>query len=91
MGMMMKFTDVLVRKEERYSIGIEEQTGKYYLSIPVANSRIDYEEYYEINKDEFDAFNASLAAATEFVRQCRAREQDGRLIVKPGKDRGVAV
>lgn len=87
----IKFTDMLVRKEERFSIGMEEQTGKYYLSIPVANCLADYEEYYEINKDEFDAFIANVAAAAEFVRQCRSREQDGRLIMKPGKDRGVAI
>ncbi|WP_062120473.1 hypothetical protein [Collimonas pratensis] len=87
----MKFKDILVRKEERFSIGIEEQTGKYYLSIPVANNFVDYEEYYEINKDEFDAFSASVLTATEFVQQCRSREQDDRLIMKPGKDRGVAI
>jgi hypothetical protein len=91
MEMEMKFTDILVHKEERFSIGIEEQTGKYYISIPVANSLVDYEEYYAINKSEFDEFSASIAAAAEFVRQCRSRELDDRLIMKPGKDRGVAI
>jgi hypothetical protein len=86
----MKFTDILVRNEERFSLGTEEQTGKYYLSIPVANTLVDYEEYYEINKDEFDAFSADKAAAAEFVRRCRSREEDDRLIMKPGMDRGVA-
>lgn len=89
--MKMEFRDILVRKEDRYSIGIEEQAGKYYLSIPVANNFVDYEEYYEINEDEFHAFNVSAAAAAEFVQQCRIRKQDNRLIIKPGKDRGVAI
>ncbi|MBH8610715.1 hypothetical protein ACX3YC_16360 [Pseudomonas mohnii] len=87
----MKFRDILVRKEERYSIGVEELTGRYYLSIPVANNLVDYEEYYEINKEEFDAFNVSVVAAAEFVQQCRNRKQDDRLMMKPGKDRGVAI
>jgi hypothetical protein len=87
----MKFTDILVRKNDRFSIGIEEKTGKYYLSIPVANTLVDYEEYYEINKDEFDAFSADVGAAAEFVRRCRGREQNDRLIMKPGTDRGIAI
>jgi hypothetical protein len=91
MGIEMRFRDILVRKEERYSIGVEELTGRYYLSIPVANNLVDYEEYYEINKEEFDAFNVSVVAAAEFVQQCRNRKQDNRLMMKPGKDRGVAM
>ena len=87
----MKFKDLIVHGEERFSIGIEENTGRYYLSIPVSNSLIDYEEYYEISKDEFDAFSANVAAAVEFVRQCRSRRQDDRLFMKPGKDRGGAI
>jgi len=91
MGIEMRFRDILVRKEERYSIGVEELTGRYYLSIPVANNLVDYEEYYEINKEEFDAFNVSVVAVAEFVQQCRNRKQDNRLMMKPGKDRGVAM
>lgn len=87
----MKFKDTLVCKKERFSIGIEEETKKYYLSIPVANSFVDYEEYYEISKDEFDEFNASALAASELVQQCRNRKQDRRLIMKPGRDRGTAI
>lgn len=87
----MRFRDILVRKEERYSIGVEELTGRYYLSIPIANNLVDYEEYYEINKEEFDAFNVSVVATAEFVQQCRNRKQDDRLMMKPGKDRGVAI
>jgi hypothetical protein len=87
----MNFTDILVLKAERFSIGIEEESGKYYLSIPVANRLVSYEEYYEINKDEFDAFTANATAAAAFVRKCRSRELDDRLIMKPGRDRGSAI
>ena len=87
----MKFKDVRVYKEKRFSIGIEEQSGKYYLSIPVSNSSVDYEEYYEINKDEFDKYKDNVEAAAGFVQQCRNRECDDRIMMKPGKDRGVAL
>ena len=33
----MKFHDVAVNKAERFSIGIEEETGRYYVSLPVHN------------------------------------------------------
>ena len=72
-------------------MGIEEKSGKYYLSIPVKNRYVDYEEYYEINRDEFDVYGDNLDAAMQFVRRCRNRECDDRLIIKPGKDRGVAM
>lgn len=38
--MRMKFTDMLIRKDIRFSIATEEQTGNFYLSIPVADVRL---------------------------------------------------
>jgi hypothetical protein len=87
----MKFTDVYVNKEERFSIGIEEEFQRFFLSFPVSNGFVDYEEYYELTKDQFETFKKDLSAAMEFLRKCRAREQDDLLIVKPGTNRGVAV
>jgi hypothetical protein len=86
----MKFRDLHVCQTERFSIGVETISGKYYLSVPVANQFVDYEEFYEISQSEFAAFSANMCDATGFVRQCRTREQDDRLMVKPGSDRGVA-
>jgi hypothetical protein len=74
----MKFHDVAVNKAERFSIGIEEETGRYYVSFPVHN---DY---------RFDQFQRDGAAALAFVTTCRNRERDELLIVKPGRLRGVA-
>lgn len=85
----MKFQDVMVNRELRFSLGVEQETGKYYLSIPVANRRVDYEEYYEIDKDAFERYQADPAAAAAFLERCRNREADDLLILKPGSDRGV--
>ena len=35
------------------TLGIEEESGRYYISILVSNRRIDYDEYYEIDKADF--------------------------------------
>jgi hypothetical protein len=87
----MKFKDIHIFKDARFSIGVEEQSGKYYLSIPVANSLVDYEEFYEISSTEFEVFTTDAASAEKFVLQCRMRKQDNRLMIQPGRDRGAAL
>ncbi|MBU9828171.1 hypothetical protein ACE2AK_26165 [Rahnella perminowiae] len=86
----MKFEDVFFSREERYSIGIEKESGRHYLSIPVTNHMIDYEEYYEISESDYNIFLSDPAAAVNFAKQCKRREKDALLIVKPGDLRGVA-
>lgn len=87
----MKFKDVAVNREERFSVGIEEDSGKYYVSIPVSNGMVDYEEYYEIDQGAFERYRADLGSAREFVERCRRREMDHLLIMKPGSNRGTAI
>ena len=85
----MKFNDIAINKENCFSVGIEEDSGKFYLSIPVSNQYVDYEEYYEINEEQFDEFKIEMLSALEFVKQCRERVNDSLLIQKAGKNRGV--
>jgi hypothetical protein len=87
----MKFKDVTFSRELRFSLGIEEESGKHYVSIPVGNGLVDYEEYYEIDQATFDRYCADLPSALPFVERARRRELDDRLIVKPGKNRGTAI
>ncbi|GLQ87154.1 hypothetical protein [Dyella flagellata] len=87
----MNFIDKHVFREERFSVGIEETTGKYYVSFPVANSYVEYEEYYEIDRDQYEACPANLDVLKEIVKKSRARQNDERLIVKPGRLRGSPV
>lgn len=85
----VKFRDVLVCREQRFSLGIEETTGTPYVSIPVGNGLVDYEEYYAIEPETFERYRADPDAALPFVERCRRREEDERLIQKPGKNRGT--
>lgn len=87
----MKFVDKHVFREERFSIGVEETTGKCYLSIPVANPYVDYEEYYEIDADQFQGCPGNLEQLKEIAARSRARQNDGKLIVQPGMLRGSPV
>ena len=86
----MIFDDTQINTGERFTIGIEEVSGKPYVSIPVSNRMVDYDEYYQIDRATYDLYLANSAAALEFVKRCRNREVDELLIFKPGIDRGVA-
>jgi hypothetical protein len=87
----MKFDDTFFSREGRYSIGVESISGRYYASIPVSNGIVDYEEYYELTRDQYDEFLHSSAAAIEFIKPCRRREHDDLLLQRPGKNRGTPV
>ncbi len=81
--------DLFVSREHRYSLGIDEGTGRYYASIPVTNGRVEYEEYYEIDRIELDRFLADPDAALAFIERCRRREADDRLVYQPSVERGT--
>ena len=83
------FIDTLVSREHRYAIGIERETGQPYVSIPVSNQRVDYEEYYRIDQNMLDRFMVDPAEALVFVERCRRREEDARLTYQPSIDRGT--
>lgn len=85
----MKFEKAFVSREDRYSLGVETQSGLHYAAIPVSNQLVDYMEYYKLTDDEYKRFLGDPTQAVEFVESCRDRKQDQRLFMKPGSDRGV--
>lgn len=89
-AMSARFVDMHVFREDRFSIGHDSQTGEYFLSIPVANRMVDYEEYYRITPEQNERFADDVDAARAFADACRARQKDDALILQPGSDRGTA-
>ena len=87
----MKFVDTFFSREGRYSLGEEVETGRLYLSIPVSNGPVDYEEYYELSREEHNRFHAVPEAAADFAESCRLHQEDERLILQPGWNRGTPV
>lgn len=85
----MKFNDVLYNMEGRFSLGVEEESERLYLSIPVSNGDVDYEEYYEIDTDAFECYQNNVKCAYAFAEKCRKHEKDELLIIKPSRQRGV--
>jgi hypothetical protein len=85
----MRFEKAFVSRENRYSLGVEVESGVHYAAIPVSNQLVDYMEYYKLSDDEYERFLGEPSQALEFVESCRNRQQDQRLFMKPGSDRGV--
>lgn len=85
------YVDSHFSPHHQYSLGVEVGSGRKYLSIPVSNGVFDYEEYYELDADEYNAFASDQIAASEFAQSCRERERDDRLIERPGWNRGTPV
>lgn len=87
----MRFSDHFFSRENRYSLGFDSKTEVFYISIPVRNRMIEYEEYYALGKQEYENFLVNEKNAAAFAERCRDREFDDRLIIKPGSDRGDPV
>ncbi len=78
-----------ISREHLYSLGRDIKLDCYILSIPVANTYVDYEEYYKLSEQEFHLFMNNEELAKNFANECRLRQHDDLLTLVPGTDRGV--
>jgi hypothetical protein len=83
------YRTVAVNREQRYALEVDDRAGRYYVSFPVSNRMVDYEEAYEVDRATFDRYYLDLDSAGEFVTRCRNRELDHLLRDQPGADRGT--
>lgn len=81
-------TRIKVSKKDRYAINQDLDSGKYYLSFPVFNGYVDYEEYYEVLPDELESIMRDETALQLLLKKSHNRENDERLLLKPGSIRG---
>ena len=86
---LVKFNDSLFSKSGSFSIGIEEESGRSYISIPVRNHLVEYEEYFEISADEYNKYLGDIESAIHLANRYRLKHEDDRLFYKPSKIRGT--
>jgi hypothetical protein len=70
---MQRFRDTFLSREHRFSLGVDEWTGDYYLSTPVSgfNRAVEWEAYFVIDEEQHARFRADPAAADPFTELCR--------------------
>ena len=86
----MRWNCVFVDKVRRFSLEIEEESGRTFVAIPVRNQMAEYDEWYEVDEETFWKYRVDPSLAHEFVERCKRRELDHLLLLQPGSDRGVA-
>jgi hypothetical protein len=84
----MKLKTTKVTQTGRYAIGIEEDSGKFFILFPVRGMILEDVEIYEISSAEFKLFSEDLDKAKDLVERCRKRLEDARLLEKPITPRG---
>lgn len=87
----MIFLDTNIDEKNKFSIGIEKESGEYYLSIPVSNPFVDYSEYYKISRHSYKSYSQNMDLALDFLDQCKKRNKDHLLFQQPGKYRGSPI
>jgi hypothetical protein len=87
-GVDQRLCAVYVDRAMRFSLDVDEASGRTFVSIPVSNRMVSYTESYEIDRETFDRFCADPTRAHELVEQARRRELDHLLLFQPGADRG---
>jgi hypothetical protein len=85
----LEFEDIFYSKTGFFSVGIEKESGSYYISIPVSNRLVDYEEYYKLDRATYEKYSADLEQLKFVADECRKRMRDKDLFYQPGSDRGI--
>ena len=87
--MDLRLRSICNSKRFFFTLGIDENSNRHYLSIPMSNSLVDYQEYYWLTEGQWEVFCHSEEAAGAFAESCRERKHDDQLILGPAPDRGV--
>ncbi len=77
-----RFTDLVVNRRYRFSLGVDNQSGQYFLSTPISGSSraVEFEAYYRIDAAEFEGFRTDPASAESFLETCRQQGNSDRRI-----------
>lgn len=75
----MKYEFSYFSEEHDDWLGLDPDSKRHILGIPVSNPRVDYIETYWLNNEQYDDFVTNQNMAAEFADACRRREHDDLL------------
>ena len=85
---MKKRRTVFVDRTLRFSLDVDDETGRTFVSFPVQNRMVEYEEHYVVDSATFETYVSDPTRAHDFVKRAKNRELDHLLLYPPGTDRG---
>lgn len=85
----MTLRALYVDRVTRFSLDVEEESGRTFVAVPVRNQLVEYCEWYEVDRQTFERYLGDPTQAHDFVAQAKRRELDHLLLFQPGPDRGA--
>jgi hypothetical protein len=69
----MTYHDVFINRVEQFCLGIEQESGRTYVSMPLRPNGclIEFDHYFELDAAAFERFQRDPQAALAFVERCR--------------------
>jgi hypothetical protein len=86
----VRIKPVFVDRVRRFSLDLDEESGRTFVAIPVRNQLVEYSEWYEVDRETFERFRGDPELAQDFVARAKRRELDHLLLFQPGADRGAS-
>lgn len=86
-----RFSETSFSVAHSFSFGSDLHTCEFYLSIPVSNGAVDYNEYYRVSTELARSFATDSQSCIAFAEACRRREHDDLLLYEPGGRRGAPI
>jgi hypothetical protein len=77
-GPNMKFRDLYISREFWFVIGIELESQRYYIQIPVPAGHADIYQYYEIEKFEFEKVYTDVGYLNQLAQKCKDNRNEER-------------
>lgn len=71
--MSERFRDIVVNRAHRFTLGVDTETGDYFLSTPIVGRMhaVQFEGYYRISKAEFEHYRDHPNEAEPLLEACR--------------------
>ena len=65
----MRMKVVFIDQTLRFALEIDEEDGGHFVSIPVRNAMVEYDEWYEVDRATFDSYVADPARMASLPRR----------------------
>lgn len=68
----MTYHDLFINRTEQFCLGIEPESGRTYMSIPIrpGGSLVEFDHYFELDAASFELFQRDPQAARAFLERC---------------------